>query len=104
MPEELTDDIIVASDRILQLIDENNVMQSECYCLIVSQLFRSISALIATDSKISADLIKKTRKLLNKYMRMMFSCRLIPLNEKVACWLFAKGIIGKKRVGKKKVY
>ena len=93
MMKEPTEDIIVATERILQFISERKDLQPECTYVTISHLYQYALPLLASQNYVGSDFIRKTARLTSKYMHLILSCKAIPWKEKVTFFLFTYGMV-----------
>ena len=86
-------DIVIASEKLLQYIVQRHDLSPECCYVTISHLFQYVISIINSNNYKNSEFIDKTRKLLRKYIRLIFSCKAIPWKEKIVFYLFVHGIV-----------
>lgn len=85
-------DIIIATERLLQVIAQRKDLKPECCYVTVSHLFQYVIGLFQENNYRNSEFVDGTRKLFRKYMCLILTCRAIPWKEKLVFFLFGQGI------------
>ena len=86
-------DIIIATERLLQVIAQRKDLKPECCYVTVSHLFQYVIGLFQENNYRNSEFVDGTRKLFRKYMCLILTCRAIPWKEKLVFFLFGSGNI-----------
>lgn len=76
-------DIIIATERLLQVIAQRKDLKPECCYVTVSHLFQYVIGLFQENNYRNSEFVDGTRKLFRKYMCLILTCRAIPWKEKL---------------------
>ena len=71
-------DIIIATERLLQVIAQRKDLKPECCYVTVSHLFQYVIGLFQENNYRNSEFVDGTRKLFRKYMCLILTCRAIP--------------------------
>lgn len=91
MSKAPSEDIIVASERIIQFIKERNgVIKPECLYVTISHLFQYVLSMVRGECEWDRTFIMKTKLLFKKYYLDILKCTAIPKKEKIVfiCFVF----------------
>lgn len=99
MKREVSTDVIVASNRIIQFIkEEKGALCSECLYVTVSHLFQYVLSMVQKQCVWNPVFIKQVKKLYRKFFLDIWKCHAIPIKEKIVftCFLFGWIYVDKK--------
>lgn len=84
-------DIVFATDKLLQFINQRKDLQAECCYITVSHLYQYAISLLNARNYKTSNFIKATEELIEQNMWSIFCCKAMPLKEKVSFFLFTHG-------------
>ena len=88
-------DIIIATERLLQVIAQRKDLKPECCYVTVSHLFQYVIGLFQENNYRNSEFVDGTRKLFRKYMCLILTCRAIPWKENLCFFIWSGNIFAK---------
>ena len=73
-----SEDIIIATDKLIEFIKENKYLSTDCFYITASHLMQYAHELTERSDEKSVCFVKKSRKLYSKYKREIIGCKSFP--------------------------
>ena len=88
-------DIITVTDKLLEFIVNNKILDSNCFYITASHLMQYIIPLsdIKSENANARIFINSAKSVYKKYLRNIISCDSFPWKEKVTYFTFTKGFL-----------
>ena len=84
-------DIIIASDYLLDFINENNILDPMCFYITASHLMQYVIPLVNIINDSAKEFINEARKIYKKHKFGIIKCKAFPPKERATYLLFAYG-------------